>query len=372
MALKSSLLLLNFTVDEMRQKFMQDDMDTHHGYPRAFRRDHIYSDVIEAYQDDLEEILREFPFRVRYEKERAVDTGGVCRDMFSAFWEQSYLKNFDGERLLVPAVNPNVDMSLFRLLGTVLSHGFMVCGFLPVRIAFPIIAAVLYGPEVKIPNSVIIESFKDYLATYESKLISQALADTSEDREFQPSLQNQLISTMSRFGCVEIPTKMNMQHVIISTARHQFLGKPLGILYTIHSGVPKPYLRFWEQFTIEEFFQLYKALNATPDTVLRLIQEADDMNSAQSRVFSYLTTFISNSKQDVLRLFLRFVTGSSVLMDKGIKVTFNQLTGLARRPISHTCECSLELSVSYTTFPEFEQEFSRVLSSEASWAMDAI
>ena len=91
-----------FLVDEARERFMIDEMSTHHGLPRAFRRDNIYQDVMDLYTEDVSGLLSEFPFRVRYENEKAVDTGGVCRDMFSAFWEKAYLKNFDGERLVVP------------------------------------------------------------------------------------------------------------------------------------------------------------------------------------------------------------------------------------------------------------------------------
>ena len=58
-------------------------------------------------------------------------------------WEEAYLKKFDGESLLVPAIHPNTDMASFPILGTVLAHGFMVCGYLPVRIAFPVLAAAL-------------------------------------------------------------------------------------------------------------------------------------------------------------------------------------------------------------------------------------
>ena len=47
------------------------------------------------------EILKELPFRVQFKSERAVDTGGVSRDMFSSFWEEAYRKNFDGESLLL-------------------------------------------------------------------------------------------------------------------------------------------------------------------------------------------------------------------------------------------------------------------------------
>ena len=43
----------------------------------------------------------------------------------------------------MPAIYPNVDMMVFPLLGRVLSHGFLVCSFLPVQVAFPINVAAL-------------------------------------------------------------------------------------------------------------------------------------------------------------------------------------------------------------------------------------
>ncbi len=203
-------------------------------------------------------------------------------------------------------------------------------------------------------------------------MIKQAISEAKNGKELTQGMQSQVISVLSRLGCVQVPTKSNLQNVVISTAKHHFLGKPLGMLYTINSGVPKPFQHFFQKMSIEQFYGLYKGLTATPSRVIKLIEEPEDMNSAQARVFAYLTTFVSNSKQDELQLFLRFVTGSSVLLDENITVTFNQLSGLGRCPISHTCSCSLELSLSYATYPEFELEFSRVLSSEASWVMDAI
>ena len=82
-----------------------------------------------------------------------------CAEMFFSFWEEAYLKIFDGKTLLIPAIHPDTDMATFPILGTVLSHGFMVCGYLPVRIAFPVLAAALCGPAVNIPDMIVIESF---------------------------------------------------------------------------------------------------------------------------------------------------------------------------------------------------------------------
>ena len=141
-----------------------------------------------------------------------------------------------------------------------------------------------------------------------------------------------------------MPSPSNIKQVVLRVARHLFLGKPLGALYALNSGVPIPYHSFWEQFSIDMLFRLYKVLNASTSAVLGLIEDPADMNPAEDRVFGFLLSFIGNMKQNELRLFLRFVTGSSVLLAKQITVSFNNLTGLARRPISHTCDCNIELT----------------------------
>ena len=120
-----------------------------------------------------------------------MDIGGICRNLFSAFWEDNYVKIFDGEKLLMPAVHPNPDMAVLRLHGTILSHGFMVCGFLPIRIAFPVLAPIFFGPEVEVPDSIILDSFIDYLATYESSFISQALTKVENNNQLPSTLQGQ-------------------------------------------------------------------------------------------------------------------------------------------------------------------------------------
>ena len=57
----------------------------------------------------------------------------------------------------------------------------------------------------------------------------------------------------------------------------------------------------------------------------------------------------------------------------GITVTFNNVSGIACRPISHTCECCLELPSAYTPYVEFEQEFNAVLADDNyPWQIDSI
>ena len=83
-------------VEAQREKYSMDILDTHQGCPRLIRRDNVFEDVVALYRDHLNCILNEYPFRIKFLGEKAVDTGGVCRDLFSAFWSEAYDKAFDG------------------------------------------------------------------------------------------------------------------------------------------------------------------------------------------------------------------------------------------------------------------------------------
>ena len=59
---------------------------------------------------------------------------------------------------------------------------------------------------------------------------------------------------------------------------------------------------------------------------------------------------------------MHFVTGSSVCTVRRIDVSFNTLSGLARRPVAHTCDPLLELPSTYMNYSEFYSEFQAILS----------
>ena len=47
-------------------------------------------------------IIKEIPLHISFKGEKAIDAGGVSREMFSAFFEAVYAKYFDGAGLLCP------------------------------------------------------------------------------------------------------------------------------------------------------------------------------------------------------------------------------------------------------------------------------
>ena len=86
-----------------------------------------------------------------------------------------------------------------------------------------------------------------------------------------------------------------------------------------------------------------------------------------NEVYGYLLQCIGNLSQEELSLFLRFVTGSSVLCNWPIYITFTGSTRLARRPIAHCCTCMLELSSANKSFCEFNKEMKTVLAEQSSF-----
>ena len=177
------LWLLNFFIalaDAKRTQFATEKFTEPH-IARLVDRGNIFNQVIDLFSDD--HFLKEYPVYIQFERELAVDSGGVRRDMLSAFWDEAYLQFFDGSNLLVPTIHPNVDISLLPKLGLILSHGYLVCGYLPTRISFPALASILI-PQVTFPTDMLIASFAESLSVYEATKMKEALdSDTLQYSE---------------------------------------------------------------------------------------------------------------------------------------------------------------------------------------------
>ena len=307
--------------------------------------------------------------RIKFEDERGIDAGGLIRDAFSAFWEKSYGYHCDGSAALVPLIHPSSDLDTLGLLGRILSHGYILCGYLPVRIVFPSLCAMLLGSNVKVPADILVDSFKEYLPEIDRMHLQQCFTSRSE---ISMELKSALVSIFSRFGCLEVPTASNILRLCEQVAMYEFLIKPMAAINAISSGIASEHREFWNSMSVHDFHDLYLALTANPLKIIQLIEEPCFTDPTQEKVFNFLLAFIGTMRADEVQRFLRFVTGSSVCLSGSITICFNTLSGFSRRPIAHTCARSLHLSSMYKTYIEFSDEFNKVLSSSECWRMDGI
>ncbi len=332
------------------------------------QRASIFSDAISTYSTKPK-LTNQFPLAVRFEGEEGVDFGGLCRDFFSGFWEEAYMKLFDGAALLTPVCHADVDVSQFAVLGQILSHGYLCCGFLPTRIAFPVLAFVLLGLSATISQETMVNSLSDFLCQVDRKTMAESL----KAKAFTPAMKTNLINILARFGCRDMPTPQNLGHLVYVVAQHQFRLLPFAAISTINSGIPDKHRPFWQSMDVDDLYHICDALTVSPEKVLEVIEEPEFLNPSEERVFVYLQQYIGEMKVDEAKRFLRFVTGSSVVTGNNITVCFNGLTGASRRPIAHTCSNQLDLPYSYTTFLEFVDEFTTLLrNDEFCWPITNI
>ena len=328
----------------------------------------MYRDAVVMYSTKPK-LVNQFPLSVHFDGEEGLDFGGVCRDFFSGFWEEAYVKMFDGAALLTPVSRADIDLNQFAVLGKILSHGYLCSGFLPTRISFPVLALVLLGPSTTISRETLVSCFLEFVSQVDRKTIAEAL----EAKEFSGAMRDGLVNILSRFGCRDMPTPQNLKNQLFSLAQHQFRSQPFAAISMMNSGIPEKHRPFWQSMSDDEFRLLCDSLMANPEKILEKLEEPVFRHSNEGRVFSYLQQYIGEMKLEEAKRFLRFVTGSSVLSSDGISVCFNALEGAGRRPISHTCSNKLELPYTYGTFLEFAEEFTALLRcGELCWSMNTL
>ena len=187
--------------------------------------------------------------------------------MFPGFWSHAFKKFFDDSGSLVPATHPIIDMSVFPMLGKILSHGCIACGFLPVHISFPVIAAVLLGPDVQIIDNVLCKSFITYLSCHDACILKNAFSELGS--KTSSNLQSGLMILLGNYGCQQIPSPENIKSLVTMVAKHTFIVKPLACLYAMHGGISAEHKDFWKGVTVEHLMLVYLASNATAYNVLK-------------------------------------------------------------------------------------------------------
>ena len=335
-----------------RFKYMKN-INAIDGAVRTIDRDNVYEDVKDMYS--IGEIVGECPINIQFSGEMAIDCGGVQRDMFSEFWEQAYSKHFEGARMLIPLVHPHMDMSIYPILGRVISHGYLVAGHLPIRIALPTLVNMLLGPK-QLTSQILLDAFLDYISIDEKTVFKEALlCDT-----FSSDMKQTLLGVLSRFNCRLLPTPDNLVSSICRIAEYEFVARPAAAIFAVHAGIPINHQQFWTQQSISSMSDIYYSLAVTNKKVNDLLQ-INPMSESQERIGSYLTTMIGNMDFVQLRTFLRFVTGSSVCVVPHIEVVFLPSTGEMALPRAHTCGPTLIISSTYLNYDQFYQHWAVIL-----------
>ena len=208
--LKKKFLCTHFTDAAHRKAFLLSVPGIKDPSCHELKRKNIYNEVLALYRN--EEVFLEHPLRIKFENEKAIDFGGFCRDMFAAFWKASYQISFDGSSQLTPVIHAQTDISVYPLLGCILSQGFLECGYLPVRIAFPCLSAMLLDFS-NLSDSILMEAFANSISPVESSFLKGCFTITSSI--FSSGVQEKLINLFSRYGSRQLPTPITLRQQVL-------------------------------------------------------------------------------------------------------------------------------------------------------------
>lgn len=324
-------------------------------------RDNVRADLIEEFKDpsivSCDIIVEMINHRGVAEKGRGT---GVFKDTLALFWKDVYDSLMLGEDERVPFVRDDFQRQEWESVARILLKGFRTCQYFPLRLSRPFIVSCLFG-EDSVSTDLLFDSFKHYVSEVERKVIERCRSGTIEAND------ESLLDLLSNFDCRRNVTKDTSLKIFTELAHKELIQRPQyvadcwgEILVELKPSFPN----------VEALNQLYIQLTPTTSKILNAMV-CQPLNEGERQSEKYLKRFIKGLDSRLLSTFLRFFSGSDLMLFATWQVHFTNLLGASRRPIAHTCSCTLELPSTYQSFPELREEFNNILQAD-NWEMDIL
>lgn len=316
-----------------------------------------FNDMIEAFSDPDTltrplEVKRILPDK----KEEAGVGSGVLRDVLSDFWLDFYDRCTLGTAIKVPFIRHDFKAETWKAIGRIFVRGYQDCHYLPIKLASVFVEEMLFGAVY----SDLTQSFLQYVSGQDREILQQALQD------FSSVDMDDLVETLNNYECRRRISVDNLPTILTEIAHKELVQKPMFVIDC------------WREITTPnitlnyaKLTKMYADLKATTKKVLKLLKFPEHMTPNQKEVEHHLRRYIRELDEEELSKFLRFCTGSNLIVSDSLTVEFTGMSDFTRRPIARTCGMLLELCDSYESFPVFRAEFNDILKSNV-WVMDIV
>ena len=122
---------------------------------------------------------------------------------------------------------------------------------------------------------------------------------------------------------------------------------------------------------VESLRQLFLDNKPTAKKVIKAL-DAKPSSDAEKESLGFLKKFIKSLDPVSLKVFLKFVTASDLMILQTITVSFNSMEGIGRTPIAHMCGPKLEFPSTYQSYNELAEEFMNILREKESWSFNIV
>ncbi|XP_041440422.1 uncharacterized protein LOC121400700 [Xenopus laevis] len=288
--------------------------------------------------------------------EEAGSGSGVLRDTISHFWQEFYERCTLGALLKVPFIRHDFTAVTWKAIGRIFVKGYQDCGYLPCRLALSFTEEVLFNHVY----SNVLDDFFYYVSSSEQEILSAALTN------FSAVEMEDILDVLDNYGCRRKISAESFKQTLLEIAHKEVVQRPMFVI-DCWREIIKPLLNL----SPEELKKLYLELKPTQRKVLKLLEFPEDMTLKQKEVSKYLKQYVRELDQCTLPKFLRYCTGSDLIVTGKININFETMTTFTRRPVGRTCASILQLADDYTNFPDFRAEFNAVLESNI-WVMEFV
>ena len=328
----------------------------------AINRHNVLADMIIAFKD--ESILLCCLEIVFIDEAGDIENGrgsGVKREALSIFWREFYNSLATGASEKVPAIRHDYQQSEWKSIARILVAGFINFGYFPVTLSSAFIASCLFSEDA-IPKDWLVESFHQYISKDESDTLKRSISDECPD----PSLDEDVADVLSSYKCRRVIKKSSMPKIIEELAHQEIIQRPK---YVANAWSPiLKQLKGFKQFeTVESLVSFYEAKKPNQKKVCKLFISSP-ASDAERECFSHLKRFVKSLDDNVISVFLQYVTGSNIIAVDSIEVAFSDESGNARRPVAHTCAPLLIIPSTYQSYNELSEEFNNIFRREAAWS----
>ena len=289
---------------------------------------------------------------------------GVVRDALSLFWKEVYDSLLIGENERVPFIRHDYNRSDWEAIARVLLKGYRMCQYLPLLISKTFMSYVLFGGSSISDPTILTHSFMQYISADERRVIEKCLSgdlDFENEDEFK-----ELLDVLKIYDCRASVKPENIEVVIQEIAHKEIIQKPQYVTDCWKDVL----LALTDYFpTVDSLVDMYERIKPSVSKISKCIQSFPQ-SDAERECLGFLRRYIRGlDTYEKQATFVRFISGSELMLFDGIQVTFTDLSGLQRRPMARTCNTLLQLPSTYQSFPEMREEFNHILMAD-NWEMD--
>ena len=278
---------------------------------------------------------------------------GVVREVLATFWQDVFASLTLGDIEKVPCIRHD----------HLWLYGFQEVGYVPVCLSPLFLASCIHGEET-VTEEELLQSFKLYITADEREVFDRCLSEDFESND------EDVLDFLSSYKCFRKPTPQNIKVIFIELAHQEIIQKPRYIAecWAPVLSILKEHMSFSK---VEGIRKLCLDSKPTAKKVIKSLV-ATPKNEAERESLGFLKKFIKSLDAVSLKVFLKFLTGSDVLIQKNISVSFNSVAGIARAPVAHTCGSCLELPSTYQSYNELAEDFTKILREKESWTFNIV